>query len=175
MNKKQEKLLNISCIYHNLIEFFCFHIYIYIYIYFFLCIFYAYFCAKLAIRAFLTRTRICCQKVGLATPGRLHISPHRKFDSIGGTSSATFPYFNYVAPCKICVVFIALLQNMTRCKYLMSRVAWQYPNSSRRYLLPLDGLHILNIDLFEGHISHIKFQMNKHYFTIFGKTIFDNS
>ena len=28
----------------------------------------------------------------------LHIVPHRKFDRIGGTSSATFPNFRYVAP-----------------------------------------------------------------------------
>ena len=32
-----------------------------------------------------------------------HIVPHRKFDRIGGTSSATFPNFNYVAPREICV------------------------------------------------------------------------
>ena len=30
-----------------------------------------------------------------------HIVPHRKFDSIGGTSSATFPNFKYVAPSEI--------------------------------------------------------------------------
>ena len=35
-------------------------------------------------------------------PGQ-HIVPHRKFDRIGGTSSATFPNFNYVAPREICV------------------------------------------------------------------------
>ena len=27
-----------------------------------------------------------------------HIDPHRKSDRIGGTSSATFPNFKYVAP-----------------------------------------------------------------------------
>ena len=32
-----------------------------------------------------------------------HIVPHRKFDRIGGTSSATFLNFNYVAPREICV------------------------------------------------------------------------
>ena len=32
-----------------------------------------------------------------------HIVPHRKFDRIAGTSSATFPNFNYVAPREICV------------------------------------------------------------------------
>ena len=32
-----------------------------------------------------------------------HIVPHRKFDRISGTSSATFPNFNYVAPREICV------------------------------------------------------------------------
>ena len=32
-----------------------------------------------------------------------HIVPHRKFDRIGGTSSATFPNFKYVAPREICV------------------------------------------------------------------------
>ena len=34
---------------------------------------------------------------------KTHIVPHRKFDRIGGTSSATFPNFNYVAPREICV------------------------------------------------------------------------
>ena len=34
-------------------------------------------------------------------------------------------------------------------------------------------LHILNIDLFEGHISQMKFQVNLHYFSIFGKRFFD--
>ena len=33
----------------------------------------------------------------------IHIVPHRKFDRIGGTSSATFPNFRYVAPREICV------------------------------------------------------------------------
>ena len=32
-----------------------------------------------------------------------HIVPNRKFDRVGGTSSATFPNFNYVAPREICV------------------------------------------------------------------------
>ena len=32
-----------------------------------------------------------------------HIVPHKKFDRIGGTSSATFPNFKYVAPREICV------------------------------------------------------------------------
>ena len=32
-----------------------------------------------------------------------HIVPHRKFDRIGGTSSATFPNFTYVAPREISV------------------------------------------------------------------------
>ena len=32
-----------------------------------------------------------------------HIVPHRKFDMIGGTSSATFPNFRYVGPREICV------------------------------------------------------------------------
>ena len=32
-----------------------------------------------------------------------HIVPHRRFDRIGGTSSATFPNFNYFAPREICV------------------------------------------------------------------------
>ena len=32
-----------------------------------------------------------------------HIVPHGKFDRIGGTSSATFPNFKYVAPREICV------------------------------------------------------------------------
>ena len=32
-----------------------------------------------------------------------HIVPHRKFDRIGGTSSAPFPNFRYVAPREICV------------------------------------------------------------------------
>ena len=32
-----------------------------------------------------------------------HIVPHRKFDRFGGTSSATFPNFRYVAPREICV------------------------------------------------------------------------
>ena len=36
------------------------------------------------------------------TMGR-HIVPHIKFDRIGGTSSATFPNFKYVAPREICV------------------------------------------------------------------------
>ena len=33
----------------------------------------------------------------------IHIVPHKKFDRIGGTSSATFPNFKYVAPREICV------------------------------------------------------------------------
>ena len=37
------------------------------------------------------------------------------------------------------IVLIALLQNESWNKYLMLRVAGQYPNSGRRYLLPLDG------------------------------------
>ena len=37
------------------------------------------------------------------------------------------------------IVLIALLQNETWNKYLMLRVVGQYPNSGRRYLLPLDG------------------------------------
>ena len=37
------------------------------------------------------------------------------------------------------IVLIALLQNESWNKYLMMRVAVQYPNSGRRYLLPLDG------------------------------------
>ena len=37
------------------------------------------------------------------------------------------------------IVFIALLQTESWNKYLMMRVAGQYPNSGRRYLLPLDG------------------------------------
>ena len=37
------------------------------------------------------------------------------------------------------IVLIALLQNESWNKYLMMRVAGQYPNSGRRYLLPLDG------------------------------------
>ena len=37
------------------------------------------------------------------------------------------------------IVLIALLQNETWNKYLMFRVAGQYPDSGRRYLLPLDG------------------------------------
>ena len=37
------------------------------------------------------------------------------------------------------IVLIALLQNETWNKYLMLRVSGQYPNSGRRYLLPLDG------------------------------------
>ena len=36
----------------------------------------------------------------VATP---QIVPLRKFDRIGGTSSATFPNFNYVVPREICV------------------------------------------------------------------------
>ena len=32
-----------------------------------------------------------------------HIVPHRKFDRIGGTSSATFPNLTYVATREICV------------------------------------------------------------------------
>ena len=32
-----------------------------------------------------------------------HIVPHREFDRIGGTSSATFPNFKYVPPREICV------------------------------------------------------------------------
>ena len=32
-----------------------------------------------------------------------HIVPHRKFDRIGGTSSATFPNLKYVALREICV------------------------------------------------------------------------
>ena len=32
-----------------------------------------------------------------------HIVPHRKFDRIDGTSSATFPNFKYVAPSEIYV------------------------------------------------------------------------
>ena len=32
-----------------------------------------------------------------------HIVPHRKFDRIGGTSSATFPNFKYVTPSEICI------------------------------------------------------------------------
>ena len=32
-----------------------------------------------------------------------HIVPHRKFNRIGGTSSANFPNFKYVAPREICV------------------------------------------------------------------------
>ena len=31
-----------------------------------------------------------------------HIVPHRKFDRIGGTSSANLPNFKYVAPREIC-------------------------------------------------------------------------
>ena len=37
------------------------------------------------------------------------------------------------------IVLIALLQNESLNKYLMLRVAGQYPNSGRRYFLPLDG------------------------------------
>ena len=37
------------------------------------------------------------------------------------------------------IVLIALLQNESWNKYLMLRTAGQYPNSGRRYLLPLDG------------------------------------
>ena len=37
------------------------------------------------------------------------------------------------------IVLIALLQNESWNKYLMMRVAGQYPNSGRRYLLLLDG------------------------------------
>jgi hypothetical protein len=37
------------------------------------------------------------------------------------------------------IVFIALLQTESWNKYLMLRVAGQYPNSGRHYLLPLDG------------------------------------
>ena len=37
------------------------------------------------------------------------------------------------------IVLIALLQNESLNKYLMWRVEGQYPNSGRRYLLPLDG------------------------------------
>ena len=32
-----------------------------------------------------------------------HIVPHRKFDRIGRTASATFPNFKYIAPSEICV------------------------------------------------------------------------
>ena len=32
-----------------------------------------------------------------------HIIPHRKFDRVGGTSSATFPNFIHVAPREIWV------------------------------------------------------------------------
>ena len=39
----------------------------------------------------------------------------------------------------IVIVFIALLQNESWSKYLMLRVAGQYLNSVRRYLLLLDG------------------------------------
>ena len=67
----------------------------------------------------------------------VHIVPHGKFDRIAGTLSATFPNFNYVAP--RVTVLIAFLQNETWNKYLMLRVGGQYPNSGRRYLLPLDG------------------------------------
>ena len=37
------------------------------------------------------------------------------------------------------IVLIVLLQNESWNKYLMMRVAGQYRNSGRRYLLPLDG------------------------------------
>ena len=37
------------------------------------------------------------------------------------------------------IVLIALLQNESWNKYLMLRVAGQYPNSGCCYLLPLDG------------------------------------
>ena len=37
------------------------------------------------------------------------------------------------------IVLIALLQNKSWNKYLMLRVAGKYPDSGRRYLLPLDG------------------------------------
>ena len=37
------------------------------------------------------------------------------------------------------IVLIALLQNESWNKYLMLRVAGQYPNSGRVYFLPLDG------------------------------------
>jgi hypothetical protein len=37
------------------------------------------------------------------------------------------------------IVLIALLQNESWKKYLILRVAGQYPNSGRHYLLPLDG------------------------------------
>ena len=37
------------------------------------------------------------------------------------------------------IVLIALLQNESWNKYLMLRVAGQYPNSGRRYMLRLDG------------------------------------
>ena len=68
------------------------------------------------------------------------------------------------------IVLIALLQNESWNKYLMLRVAGQYPNSSCCYLLPLDGAkHFLNIDLFKGHLSQMKFQVNQHYFSTIGK------
>ena len=41
-------------------------------------------------------------------------------------------------------VLIALFQNKSWNKYLISRVAGQYPNSGRRYILPLDGAAYLN-------------------------------
>ena len=71
-----------------------------------------------------------------------HIVPKGKFDRIGGTSCATFPNFKYAAPREICFernCLIALLQNDSWNKYLMLRVAGQYPDSGRCYLLPLDG------------------------------------
>ena len=39
----------------------------------------------------------------LVCSGPVHIVPHRKLDRIGGTPSATFPNFKYVAPIEICV------------------------------------------------------------------------
>ena len=49
----------------------------------------------------------------------------------------------YMLPLEISVlketVLIALLQNESWNKYLMLRVAGQFPNSGRCYLLPLDG------------------------------------
>ena len=73
---------------------------------------------------------------------RYHIVPHIKFDRIGGTSSATFPNFRYVALERSVlkeIVWIALLQNESWNTYFMLRVAGQYPNSARCYLLSLDG------------------------------------
>ena len=66
------------------------------------------------------------------------------------------------------LVLIALWQNETWNKYLMLKVAGQYPNSGRRYLLPLNGaLYLKYTGIIEQRFGFLK--LNITYGPVFAR------